>query len=459
MFDELIKKINETTNSNELKNLLSDLHQFDIAEILTQIDDEKKLMQILSLFNNEDLADILSYLDPSSATKFFEILDAHKAADIINEMEVDDAFDIIDEMEKEDVEEIKEFLDKDTIEDLKIVAKYDDDTAGALMNPNFVKILSGSSLKEAMKELTRVAPSVETINTLFIVNNNDELLGVLDLKKLIVSRMPLTVDDIMLENFAYASVFDSISDAIKLVQDYDTIALPVLNGKVIEGIITMDDAMDAYTKESEEDYAQFAGLTTDEEKNESIFSSVKKRLPWLSILLVLDIIIALVISSFENVISKLTILTFFQAAVLGLSGNTGTQALAVTVRNLANGKNDKDELWKLILREIGEGLGTAIILGIVSFAFVFLMLIFQNKLGIANNEQSMILNVGLVLGLSVLISVFCSNIVGTILPIFFYKIKIDPAVASGPFITTINDVLSILIYFGTALIVMSNYLS
>lgn len=453
--EDIKKELLNTTDTNKIKDIISELHPRDVAEIIVDLNDELQDIIINSL-SEEDLAEVLSFIDSEDSSEILEDISIEKAAAIIEEMEADDASDVLDEMDESLVQKIKKHLKKDTLEDLAVIDSYEEGTAGSLMNPNFIKILSNTSVKDAFKQVGLSASDAEIIDSLFIVDEKDILIGVVDLKELIIARMPKTVNEIMLENFACVDVLEDSEVAAKIVREYNVKALPVLKDGVIQGIITMDDAFDTYTEEAEEDYAKLAGLTEDEEENESIFSSMAKRIPWLAILLIMDIVVALVISRFDNVISHLTILTFFQTAVLGLSGNCGTQSLAVSVRNLSIDKDEK-KLLKHIGKEMLQGLGLGLILAIFAFIFVVAMLLIKNSLG-EDLTVNFIHQVGLVLCFSVFASVFVANLIGSIIPIIFYKLKIDPAVASGPFISTINDIISVVIYFGTALLVLGMYL-
>lgn len=448
MIDEIVEIV-KNSDVSLLAASLEKYHPYDIAEAIKELDDDdiKKLFSVLS---STTLADVLSYLDHEDSSEVLEDVKPEQVASVLQEMELDDASAIIDEMNYETKGDIAPFLPQDFKEQVRELNSYEEDTAGALMNPHFIKVLSGMSLKEAVKTVTKDAPSAESIDTIFVVDKEDHLLGTINLKDLITARMPKTVDDIMLSNYAYVESNANFDELTKVVQDYDEKSLAVLENGIIKGIITMDDAFDALTLTHEEDYARFAGMTEGIEKEETIFESVKKRIPWLLILLFLDLVIALVISIFDNVLEKITVLAFFQAAVLGLAGNSGTQTLAVSVRRIANGELDgKGKISKHLLREFSQGLGIGLILGILSFVMVLLLLTITNMTELSN------IKVSLVVGISIVSSVLLSNFFGALLPVIFYKIHIDPAVASGPFITTLNDIISILIYFGIALIAFS----
>lgn len=449
---ELLAIIENTNDPIKLRNILDNYHEFDIAEVLPELDDEKRNL-VLSIFNNEELAEILSYTEGEDTSDILGDIDEDKVASIINEMEPDDATDILGELEEEQADKVLELLDTDMQDDIKELSGYDEDTAGSMMNSNYLQVNMGADVKDAMRIVVKEAPDAETIDTIFVVDSSGNLKGTLDLKKLIVTKSPRTVDDIMTTHFQAVEVNDSAEAVVKQIRNYGTYVMPVLDKGLLKGIITMDDAFDALSDVVEEDYAKLAGITDSEEQDENVGVSIKKRIPWLIILLFLDVVVSLIISGFGDVIQKLPILVFFQAAVLGLAGNCGTQALAVSVRRISmDHLNTKKAVFKHLGKELSLGMLTGLVLGIVSFALVTAMLYIKNDFDIDP------IRVGLVLGIAILVSVTVSNLFGAIIPIIFYKCKVDPAVASGPFITTINDIVVVLLYFTIAMVILSNYL-
>ena len=370
-------------------------------------------------------------------------------------MEPDDATDTLGEFKPDASKEIFELLEKNTKEDLEVLVQYEEGTAGAIMNNNYISLAAGIDVKLAMKTVVSEAPDVETINTSFVIDKNGNLLGTVDLKKLIVTKSPCLIDDIMNTNFKWANVDEDVEDVLKTITDYDIYALPIIDKGILKGIITMDDAADVLVEEAEEDYAKFSGLTEEEEIDEPVVKSIKKRLPWLSILLILDLFVAVIISQFEYLfaIDALTILVIFQPVILGLAGNCGTQSLAVAVRSIGNDElENKKAIFKHLGREFSLGLTTGIVIGIIGFCMSFLLLILKDNTNSSNFYLS------LVVSLSIFLSITFANTVGALIPIALYKCKIDPAVASGPFITTINDIISITVYFTLATLLIYNFL-
>lgn len=450
--NKIVELIENTSSTSVIKEELSVYHNYELAKILSELS-PKKQAEVLDLFNNEELAQILVYLDTNDTLDILEDVDAKKAASIINEMEPDDAVDILEEIGDDQATEIINYLDDDVKTDIEELQKYDEDKAGSIMTTNFIKVYDFNDVKEAMKILVRDAPMVESINTLMVVDKDEKLVGILDFKKLIIAKSPCQIKDIMNTHFKEANVYDNTRDVVDLMSDYDIYIMPVTLDSVLKGVITMDDAFDEITTALEDDYAKLAGLVETEEATSSVKESIKKRIPWLIILLFLDLIVSVIIGGFGHVISSIPILAFFQAAVLGLAGNCGTQSLAIEIQRLSeNDEHTKNKIFKGLLKEVLLGLLTGIVLGIVSFIFVTVMLYIKKETDIPP------IRIGSVIGIAILVAVTVSNLFGALIPIIFYKLKIDPAVASGPFITTINDIIVVIIYFSVAMIILQNYL-
>ena len=294
-----------------------------------------------------------------------------------------------------------------------------------------------------MKLIVQMAPEAETINTSFVTDEAGKLLGTVDLKKLIIARAPKTVDEIMKKNFMAVDVNEEIEVVVKKITDYDIYDMPVLENGILKGIITMDDALAAISEESEEDYAKLAGLTETEKIEEDIRQSIRKRLPILALLLVLDIFVAFIASAYDYLftIPALAVITVFQPIILALAGNTGIQSLGVTIRKITTAElENRSQIWKHLSHELALGILSSIIIGALVFLFTtgYLYLI---------GESALFLKIGIVVGLSVILGLVISNLFGTLTPIILDKLNFDPAVISGPFITTVLDIIAVLIYF------------
>lgn len=448
----ILNQLEKNKDLKVLKANLRKLHPYDVASSFPLLTEDKR-KKLYTLFDNEQLADIFSYLEDSS--KYLEELNNSQVASILEEMEPDDAADALSDMVEATSKAVYELLEKDTQEELESLTRYEEGTAGAIMNTNYISFTSGIDIKEAMRIVVKEAPKAETINTSFVILETGELLGTIDLKKLIVTKSPCKIDNIMNTNFQWGNVGQDVEDIIKTIKDYDIYELPILQDGILKGIITMDDATDALIEEADEDYARFAGLTEEEEINESVYKSIKKRLPWLAILLVLDIFVSIIISQFEYLfaIDSMIVFVIFQPMILDAAGNCGTQSLAVTIRKISDYQLDETKpIMRHIGREFSLGLITGLLLGVISFIVSILILLMQTDFG------QNIFMVSFIVSLSIFVAVTVGNTIGSLIPILLNRIGIDPAVASGPFITTINDISAIAIYFTLATLLIYNFL-
>lgn len=454
MHDEIINLIKTTTDLNSLRIQLNNYHQRDLAESFRLLDEDQQ-EKVYALFSNEELADIFSSLDAEDVSEITETISEEKLASIIQEMEPDDAADLLAEYSDDRVEMIYQFIDEDTKEEISELLEYEENTAGALMNSNYLVIEQGKDIKDLMKKLVKEAPDLESINTTFVVDANNQLLGTIPLKKVIMAKAPCPVESIMNPNFKAVNVDTPIEDAVNIVKNYDIFDLPVLESGQLKGIITIDDAMDTVVEEAEEDYAKLAGLTEAEEITESTFTSVKKRIPWLAFLLIMDLFVAVVISQYDYLfaLDKMTVFVFFQPIILGLAGNFGTQSLAITIRKITDHEFDyRHRILKHLIKETALGLAMGLLLGGLALIFAVAFLYFNGQAWVD------IWPIALVVALSVFASLTVSALFAALLPILLYKMKMDPAVASGPVITTIIDVLGVVIYLSLATVLVYNTL-
>ncbi len=431
----------------QFQDNIKSMHPKDIAKYLEEMTEDKR-NHFYKLFNIEQLSDIFGEFEEDDAAIYITELSQEKASDVLENLDVDDAVDIINELEQDDKEQYLNLMDEEAKQELTELAKYSDDEAGSIMDTNFILLDGMMDVKEAMKILLQKAKEVENINPLF-VSLDHKFIGVLDFKKLIVTKSPCLVKDITNENCKRVEVDDTVEKVVSIVNDYDIYSLPVLKNGQIEGIITIDDAFRALHETREEEYNQLAGLSGEHESEESIFSKLKRRISWLLILCILDIFVCLVISSFENMINKATILVLFQPIVLGLAGNVGTQSLAICVRNISSQLiQTKKQKIIYILKELRNGISLGFFLGIGSFIVVYLYLLISSK------DNNPIWMISLIVAVSIFLSMSLSSLFGSLMPIFFNMIHIDPTAASGPLITTLNDMIAIATYFLLATILL-----
>lgn len=448
---KIVEKLENETIIENVRKMLIDYHPYDIAIIFKDLNKATR-EKIYQAFDEKELADIFEYLEDDDAVSFLEEINVKKASNIINEMEPDDAADVIGKMEDENIENYLSIMPKEDAEELNMLKEYDENMAGSLMSTNFIAIDGQMDVKEAMKHLIKCASDLEVIDPLFVCNKG-ELIGFIDLKDLIIARSPNKIVDIMNPSVISCEVTCDKSIAIKKIKDYDINALPITKDKILVGVITADDAIDEVIEDIKEDSLNLVGVNTDTKDETNIFKSMLKRLPWLICLLVASLLISNITSNFEEVIVQVTVFAFFQSLVFDMAGNAGTQSLAVTVRNISRHEMDtKKGVLKHLGKEFLTALFTSILLGILSFIMCFVYLL------IVKDETVVKWLVSLIISGALMISLLVTELLGAIIPLFFYKIKIDPAVASGPLITTLSDTISIIVYFGLASILLSNIL-
>jgi len=449
VFDKIYNIIVEETNLKILHEKLLEYHPFDIANVFTELDITHR-QKIYKSLGNKELSYLFSYLELDEVILYLNELKPSKIAAILEEMEVDDATDIIKEMDNsEQVQMYLKMISTEARDEINDLSAYKEDVVGSLMTTNYIKINSNIDVKEAMKVLISEADETEIIDPIYVSDNN-RLVGILNLKDLIIARSPKLINEIMKTNFISVDVFEDTVDAVRKMHNYGIKTLPVLKYEKQVGIITIDDAIDVIRDEATFNYGHLAGVVSDIDEEASVFKSLFKRLPWLLILLVMILLVSIVISSFEGVIKQVTVLVFFQTLILGMAGNFGTQSLAVTIRGISrNDYPNNKQLQKHFFKELRIIFINTIICSLIAFIVCYVFLYFKNP------ENINIILVALVVSLSMSITLIISGLIGVLMPIFFDKIKIDPAVASGPFVTTIIDIASIVVYFNIASLLLN----
>ena len=319
---------------------------------------------------------------------------------------------------------------------------------------NYICIRKDMTIRQAMSELVKQAGENDNISTLYVVDENDKFYGAIDLKDLIIARAEDSLEKLIARSYPYVTDHEKISDCIDRIVDYAERSLPVLNdaGELV-GIITSADVVELVDDEMGDDYAKLGGLTGEEDLNEGVFESVKKRLPWLVALLFLGMLVSSVVGAFESVVAVLPIVICFQSMVLDMAGNVGTQSLAVTIRVLVDENLTTSKKLHLLWKEMRVGLVNGALLAVMALGFLGCYIHFFKAYAWG---QAFLLS-GCV-GFSLIVAMVISSLVGTVIPMLFHKIHIDPAVASGPLITTINDLVAVVVYYGLAMIVLIDML-
>lgn len=447
--EELQAILSSNLTDSEKKEKILQYHENDIADMLEELDSNQRAI-LYKLLGDENLAEVLSYAE--DVEELVEELSVEHAADIIEKMDADDAIDVLEELEEDQRAEIVALMDKSSTADIHMIKKYNDNQIGSRMTNNYITILNVDTVKSAMKKVIKEAAINDNVSNIYVLNASDSLIGVIELRELIIARENDDLNRITKKNYPFFYATDEVEDCIVKFKDYALDSYPILdqNGKLI-GVITSDDVVEVLDDELGDDYAKLAGLTEEEELKDSVFESVKKRLPWLIILLVLGLFQSFAMTAFESIVAALPIIVFFQTLVLSMSGNSGTQSLAVTIRLLSSQIDGKKQIAKTAFKELRTGFINGLALGILAFVIVFIfMFVTKQSIGTEVYHVQDAIKASGIVAISLVIAMTLSSCVGTLIPILFLKLGIDPAVASGPFITTISDVTALLIYYGLA---------
>lgn len=440
---EIKKLIQENRSDRKIAEVLSNYHENDIAELLENLSraERKRIYHVLGIAKT---AKVFPYFDEPQ--QYIEELSVEDAAAIVSLMDSDDAVDILEQLDPGKKTRIVEKLQGSIAQDVKMLLSYDEKEIGSYMTTNYVCIQEGLSVRQAMSELVRQAGVHDNIMTMYVVDADGCFAGAIDLKKLILARENDDLGDIILRSYPYVEAHEKIEDCAGRIADYAEDSIPVLDSsRRLLGVITSEDLVEIVDNELGEDYAKLAGLTAEEDLKEPTGRSMKKRLPWLIVLLGLGMLVSSVVGVFEGVVAALPIVICFQSLVLDMAGNVGTQSLAVTIRMLMDENVTGKQKMMLLGKEMKIGLLNGGLLGIL--ALVLLGVYVHAFKGYA---WAGAFAVSGCVGISLVLAMMVSSMVGTVIPMFFHKIKVDPAVASGPLITTVNDLVAVVTYYGLA---------
>lgn len=446
---ELVEIINQEERDDQLAEKLSAYHENDIAEAFELLD-EKGRRKLYRVLDTEWMSEVFAYLDDVGT--YLEELEADDAADIIENMDADDAVDVLQEVDDNVREKLVSLMNEEATEDIELICSYQEDQIGSMMTTNFIEISRTLTIKQAMRQLIAQADDNDNISILYVTDEDGMFYGAIDLKDLIIARAGESLESLISTSYPYVLASDSITDNLERLKDYAEDSIPVLDQEHhIIGVITAQDLVEAVDDEMGEDYAQLAGLTTEEELDESVGQSMKKRLPWLLVLLCLGLGVSTVAGMFEKVMKQLTLIVFFQSVVLGMSGNSGTQSLAVTIRVLMDEELTGKERLKMVWKEARVGFCDGLLLGLVSFLCIGIYIMLAKA-----KPALYAFSVSGCVGTALMVAMTISSLVGTVVPIVLHKIHIDPAVASGPLISTVSDLVAVVTYYGLSWLLLLN---
>jgi magnesium transporter len=427
-----IKPMIENKAYQELENSLAPLHPADLADLLEQLEGEERI-SVFSLLAPERAGEVLVQISPPIQESLANELDDQKLTLILNELDSDDATDIFSHLPKERTEDIISLLKPEVTEGLKRLIRYETDTAGGIMALEFVSVNANSTIREAIENIREKSEEVEKLYYVWVVDDHGTLLGVVSMKDLLLEPIDTKIKDIMNTDVISVDVDTDQEEVARIVKQYDLTHVPVVNGQhKLIGRITNDDIIDVIDEEASEDFSLMAGMLDQEIAEESALKMSRARLPWLLLCLLGELFSALIINHFHGSIEKILALSFFIPVVMAMGGSTGNQAATVVIRGLATGEISMVHTGKRLLTELWVALINGILCGIL--------------LGLVVSFWLSDPHLGIGIGASLITVILFSGSFGAFIPLLLKKLNIDPALAAGPFITTSNDILGLLIY-------------
>ncbi len=432
---EHIELLIQNQNDTAILEMLADEHHADIAEILDELSLDNATY-IIKLLDSEKTSDILMELDEDIREKILGNLSAKEIAEELEELDSDDAADILGELSEERQERVISQIDDDELAaDIKELLTYEDDSAGSIMAKELVKVNENWTIPRCIKEMRLQAEEVTRVHSIYVINDAEQLIGRLSLKDLLIAPAKGNISKIVRPKVDSVNVIENVEEVAKIMQKYDLEAIPVVDDKMILlGRITIDDIVDVMKEEAEKDYQLAAGISQDVEADDSIWELTKARLPWLVLGLFGGLGSVFIMESYEDIMANPTLgrLFFFTPLIAAMAGNVGVQSSAIIVQGLANDVV-KGSLFNRLLKEVGLSLINGIVLGILVIIFGII--------------TKMTFTFSLTIAISMLCVIIVAALIGTFVPIVLDKRGIDPAIATGPFITTSNDIFGIFLFF------------
>jgi magnesium transporter len=420
----------------EFLAIVDELHPYDLAHIYGQLDEDDRAL-FVSLLPIDQVTDLVEELEQKLQIDVLTKLDGDKLAQVMDLMDNDDLASLLEELSDDRRLELLSKMRAEESHAVRSLMQYPPETAGRMMTDRYVWLPRHYTVSDVMAKLREFAAIAETISYLYVIDDKRKLIGVLSYRDLLLAEPDEAIENIMHERVIYIYADADQEEAARMIERYNFLALPVVDhDHRLVGIITVDDIIDVVIQEATEDIERLSasGKAIDFDTRAPV--AAMRRLPWLVLLLLIGIVSGSIISQFEETLASVVALAFFMPMIAGMTGNTGTQSLAVVVRGLTMRDIDAGTVQRLVIRELIVGLLLGLVCGILISIIAYVW------------QGNMML--GLVVGSSLTITLIFGTLTGTIVPIVLYKLKVDPAIASGPLITTLNDILSLLIYFGIA---------
>lgn len=448
---EYIERLHAQHNIKELKTFLNDINPADIAQLLEEVDNERTRVFLFRMLTKENAADTFVEFDGDTQENLIHAFSDAELREVLDELYIDDAADIIEEMPATIVKRILKNTDPETREAINTILKYPEDSAGSIMTPEFVDLKKDMTVEDAFKRIRRTGVDKETIYTCYVTDASRHLIGVTTVKELLLNDYDDIIEDFMETNVISINTLDDQETASQALSKYDFLAMPVVDMENrLVGIITVDDAIDVIQEENTEDIQKMAAITPTDTPylKTSVIETWKKRIPWLMLLMISATITSQILTTFEDKLVAASVLTAFIPMLMGTGGNSGGQSSAMIIRALSLGEVGFKDIFKVIWKELRIGAVSGLSLGIVCFAKLMLF----DRIVLGNSEITIM--VALVICLTIFVETICAKIIGSTLPIIAKRMGLDPAVLANPFITTISDVVSLLVYIGFAILIL-----
>ena len=444
---EIVEVLRSNLTPKIKRERVLDYHENDIAAALGMLSAEER-GRLYHILDAETLADILEYADGKA--KYLGEIGIQKRVAVLSQFDITETAEYIRNVDKADRAMLIELLGDEIKTEIMLMNSFSEDEIGSKMTTNYIAVHTGLSVRQAMRALIDQAAENDNISTIYVLDENEMLLGAIDLKDLIIARDGTDLDAIIVTSYPYVYASEQIDDCLGRIKDYSEDSIPVLDSdnKLI-GVLTSQDMMELVDDELGEDYAKLAGLSAEEDLQEPLKKSIGKRLPWLVVLLGLGMLVSTVVGVFEGVVTQLPLIIAFQSLILDMAGNVGTQSLAVTIRVLMDEKISRRQMFALVAKEARVGLVNGMILGSLSFVLIGLYLF-----ALKAQPVALAFSISACTGIALLLAMLLSSLSGTLIPLMFKKLNVDPAVASGPLITTINDLVAVVTYYGLAWILI-----
>lgn len=448
---EYIDTLHKERRISDLKKFLNDINPVDISRLLEEINDERKRGFLFRMLTKENAAETFVEFDGDTQENLIRAFSDSELREVLDELYIDDAADIIEEMPATIVKRILKNTDAETREAINTILKYPEDSAGSIMTPEFVDLKKDMTVEDAFKRIRRTGVDKETIYTCYVTDASRHLIGVTTVKELLLNDYDSIIEDFMETNVISINTLDDQETASQVLSKYDFLAMPVVDMENrLVGIITVDDAIDVIQEENTEDIQKMAAIVPTDTPylKTSVIETWKKRIPWLMLLMISATITSQILTTFENKLAAVSVLIAFIPMIMDTGGNSGGQSSVTIIRSLSLGEISLKDIFKVIWKEVRVGFVCGLTLAVICFAKLMLF----DRYVLGNSDINF--TISLVISLTILLEIIMAKIIGCTLPIIAKKLKFDPAVMASPFITTIVDAISLLVYIALASIIL-----